>query len=350
MLFRSNNLIREYTKPNEIVLDPFCGSGTTLVESKLLERNSIGTDLHPLGTFVSKVKTTKIRNSMLEKIPEFLQHIENRIDEYYSKPNSSTHDYNLFKFENIDHWFQQNVQHELSIIKFLIKTSKFSDSFKEFLLCAMSAIIVHVSNQYSETRYAAINKEIINKKTFELFKNKVLENSKRMKDFTEVASDCSCQIFNVDSRNLNVIDDNSVDFIMTSPPYANTYDYYLYHKQRMCWLDLEWRHMLNNEIGSRLRHSSRRENIDSYLSDMEKCFDNFHRVLKKGKYFVLVIGDSVIRSEKISGFDITKTLAKNTGFKIITQINYDLDKTSKLFVQAFRQKGKKEHIVLLQNT
>ena len=55
-----NILIKEFTKPKDVVLDPFCGSGTSLVESKLLGRNSIGIDLHPLAAFLSKVKTSKI--------------------------------------------------------------------------------------------------------------------------------------------------------------------------------------------------------------------------------------------------------------------------------------------------
>ena len=54
----AERLINRYSSENEIVLDPFCGSGTVLVESKLLGRNAIGNDINPLGTLLAKVKTT----------------------------------------------------------------------------------------------------------------------------------------------------------------------------------------------------------------------------------------------------------------------------------------------------
>jgi site-specific DNA-methyltransferase (cytosine-N4-specific) len=58
------------------------------------------------------------------------------------------------------------------------------------------------------------------------------------------------KLFNADSRNLLMLENNSIDLIITSPPYANTYDYYLYHKFRKLWLDLDVKYAQNNEIGN----------------------------------------------------------------------------------------------------
>ncbi|MEM0385786.1 MAG: DNA methyltransferase, partial [Nitrososphaeria archaeon] len=54
------SFIKLFTKENETVLDPMCGSGTTLVEAFLNNRNSIGNDFNPLATLITKVKTTLI--------------------------------------------------------------------------------------------------------------------------------------------------------------------------------------------------------------------------------------------------------------------------------------------------
>lgn len=344
-----NILINEFTKPDDVILDPFCGSGTTLVESKLLNRNSIGVDLHPLAAFLSQVKTSKVSKSDLKLIPEILSNIQKNIEDFYkteSIPQNKWKSFELPDFPNRDHWFQKNVMFELSIIKTISKN--YSKNLSNLLLCAMSAIIVPVSNQHGETRYAAVEKNISPKKTLTLFQEKIGNYASRISEFNLKASDSWTKVYNADSRNLDFIEKNSVDFIITSPPYANTFEYYLYHKHRMNWLDMDWQNVRDNEIGSRYIHSSRREGIDVYVDALEPCFVHLHRVLKKKKFFVIVIGDSVIAKEKFSGMDITKELAKRTGFKVVKDLNYELDSTSKLFIKSFRQQGKKEHIALLQ--
>src|SRR3989344_271388 len=58
--------IRNLTKEDDYVLDSFCGSGTTLLESKVLNRNAYGVDLNPLSVFVAKVKSKKISKGKLQ--------------------------------------------------------------------------------------------------------------------------------------------------------------------------------------------------------------------------------------------------------------------------------------------
>lgn len=357
-----NLMITWFSRRGEVVFDPFCGSGTTLVEAKLLERKSIGLDIHPLGVFISKVKTTKIPNENLEKANNLLKIIEKRIDAFISKRHKTlltfTEDsmekdlfhYALPDFPRRDHWFQEHVLHELAIIKSSINQENLDLKLKNFLLLAFSCIIVPVSNQDGETRYAAVKKEIPFKHAFSLFKEKVLDMICRMKLFNQKASDCEASVYNVDSREANFIDENTVDLIVTSPPYPNTYDYYLYHKLRMFWLDMDWEKAKFNEIGSRLRHSSRKEPIEAYVRDMTKCFENFSQILKPEKHFVIIIGDSIIQKKLMKGDEIVSELAKKTSFKIEDKIEYNLSYASKTFNPAFRNKIKQEHIILLRNS
>jgi len=358
-----NLFIRQLSREKDTVFDPFCGSGTTLVEAKLLGRHSVGVDIHPLGVFMSKVKTKKIAEEELNRIPALLNLIEKRVDRFYaqhykestllgymdnelSKENFS---YIIPEFPNRDHWFQSHVLHELSIIKTSIIQQVINKDFRDFVLLAFSSIIVPVSNQDSETRYAAIEKDIPPKHTFSLFKNKLLDMSERMKRFNIEASNCRTEVYFEDCREINFLPENSVDLIVTSPPYPNTYDYYLYHKLRMFWLEMDWERAKFNEIGSRLKHSSQKENIESYIKDMTKCFERFGCILKPEKPFIIVVGDSVIRKKFLKADEIIGELAEKTGFKVLDEVQYNLSYASKTFNPAFRNKSKQEHIILLQN-
>src|SRR5205823_6752874 len=67
-----NRLISIFSEKNDLILDNFVGSGTTLVESKVLGRNAIGVDINPLACLISKVKTTVIKKSTMREISHFL--------------------------------------------------------------------------------------------------------------------------------------------------------------------------------------------------------------------------------------------------------------------------------------
>src|SRR5690606_11734032 len=89
--------------------------------------------------------------------------------------------------------------------------------------------------------------------------------------------------------------DRPVDLIVTSPPYANTHDYYLYNKLRMFWLGEDVKAVQDAEIGSRNLHSDRGADIDHYLTAMKQAMTQMKRSLRHGGRLILVIGDGVIR-------------------------------------------------------
>jgi hypothetical protein len=72
--------IKAFTNPGDLVLDPFVGGGTTLVEAMLLGRRSVGSDLNELATFVSQVKTTVLRKNDIAMLREWAVRLRDRLD------------------------------------------------------------------------------------------------------------------------------------------------------------------------------------------------------------------------------------------------------------------------------
>jgi len=211
-------ILLQYAEKGQTVLDPFCGSGTTLVEARIFGANAIGIDVNGLSTLLSKVKATSLSQVQFKTIESFIDLIQ---DEIFSWKFGNRPQIKIKEIEGSDHWFQNNVAEEISFLLYEIKKQEDID-VQDFLKIVLSSIIVRVSNQDSDTRFAAIEKNIQNGFTLEQFCKKATEYNSRMVEYSKLVDDkTELRIFNADSRNLDFISDNSIDLIITSPPYAN---------------------------------------------------------------------------------------------------------------------------------
>ena len=163
-------LNRYKTKEMSVLFDPYCGTGTSLVEGSLVGLKCIGTDLNPLARLISKSKVTKVNiNNIKSLFRDFEKYIisDNNID--LKKPN----------INNIDFWFKEKQINDLLSIKYFIDEIKDEDE-KDFFLVPFSETLREVSlTRNGEFKLYRIPKEKIdtwNPNTIELFKEKVKRN------------------------------------------------------------------------------------------------------------------------------------------------------------------------------
>jgi len=305
----------------------------------------VGVDINGLACLISKVKSTPLSTQQLKRVRDSIDEVTEENRRWRAGKRIQV---KVPEIEGLNHWFQANVAMELSLI--LNKINQLEDKgASDFMRAAFSSIVVRVSNQDSDTRFAAIDKQIPDGFTLDLFVTRSKECLKQMREFSEaIKFSATVQTHNADSRKLNFLETESVDLIITSPPYANTYDYYLYHKFRKRWLGIDVRFAQLNEIGSRREYSSLKEDPKKWVVDLQLCLSEMARVLKRGGVMVLVLGDSIIRGRLLKMDLITTEMASELGLKVDQISSTSLTNHSKVFNPAFTNRKKKEHLILLR--
>ena len=322
-----NQLISKFTEKNDLVLDTFMGSGTTLVESKILGRNAIGIDVNPLACLISKVKTTTIKKSELVEISKILISLKEDILDLRGNTTAFNNgekkaiiDNSISKtlHPNIVKWYHQNVIHELLTIKSRIDTVENKD-VKDFLLVSLSSILRGVSNATSGFGNLMINKQAFPKtRIYEKFVIVVRDMLKSMSEFNKEATNSDIRIINHDSRRIEFIDDETIDFICTHPPYMAAVPYAEYQKLSLWWLGFSQYELEKRLIGGR---RSRADTPDRFFHDINMALMEMNRVLRKKKYCCIIIGNPVYNSKIWKLNDFIKKDATDIGFILLTEIN-----------------------------
>ena len=291
--------IKLFTEEGEIVLDPMCGCGTTLVEALLHNRNAIGNDLNPLAALISKGKTTLITE---EEFRDFNEKLSSAV----------------------------GIEGVLKLLWKLKEEGK--QKLYDFARVALSASIWSGKDRDIE--------RVFRKKVLSMQKE-MLAMAKTIKSVPEVRVLCQ------DARRLEV-QSGSIDLIITSPPYVNALDYHSMHKDSMLWLDMDFSTFRKNEIGKHSRFSGNRFRLLScYLGDMLRCMIEMNRALKKGKFCVIVVGNSRVEHELIESHKFFASMGSKIGFKHIKTLFREIDQRKKSNSPAIG-KINEEYILVLQ--
>lgn len=347
-------LIKQLSDVGETVLDPFCGSGTSLVEATLVNRNAIGYDLNPLAILISKVKSTPLSADRMIQLNTWLETLESDLEQVSGQPTlfsliDTLPDPQIPVIPNIDHWFEATVKTELGMLTARITQLEDKD-LRDFCFVALSAILVGVSNQDSETRYARRTKGVKTGETISRFRRKLLDMQVRMSKYVKLR-DFSTPIEALtlcgDTRKLQGIEPGSVHLVVTSPPYPNAFDYHLYHRFRMFWLGFDPVAMAHNEIGSHLNYQRNGENMKAFIRDMTLCFSRINSALMMERYCCIVIGDSVFKGEMVKNDEVMIRIAQASGFVLEQNIKRVLPQSKRSFATPARRL-KEESIIILR--
>ncbi len=370
IFFLSSKMCNE----KDVVLDPFAGSGTVLLESMAhpyYKRNCMGIEINPLARLIAKVKTTPLDNNELQQKKE----------ELFSNLKRNNIVPIIPKYENLSLWFSKNAQNKLGKLRACIDKLKEGDC-KDFFFACFSSVIRKVSladpnipppvvlkiKNYKKTSakhdemkdFLKRNKRPnVNK----LFKQCVEDNEKRVKSLSEIEDIAQGKVRarivwddsrdpkigkltakgNIEKRGARAIAKDSIGLIITSPPYITAQKYVRTTKLELLWLglaDLKSLGELDKKtIGServKVDEEIKPTNIEEidnlcnkiegiskeravmtnrYFNDMALVMKNSYKILKKDREMILIVGNNKVCGYNVNTHDMLAEIGESVGFK-----------------------------------
>ena len=300
------------------VLDPFSGSGTTLVEAQRAGLPSVGIDLNPIACLIATVKTSSLANGFLDAVEEIVM-VAKEVKSL-TRPD----------IPNIDHWFKPEIQLAVGALAATMATSAYKPWINQLRL-ALSSILVRVSNQDSDTRYAAVPKDVTYSDVFEAFKTAAAKLVRALSQRPWNLTDTRI----IEANTLEVRPSEigmPIGLVATSPPYPNAYEYWLYHKYRMWWLGFDPIAVKEKEIGARAHFFKKNHHTaDLFIDQMRGTFSLIDSVLVKDGFVCFVVGRSKIHGKIINNGDIIEQVAMEVGLTPVSRFERAINANRKSF-------------------
>jgi hypothetical protein len=276
-------IIETYARPGDIILDPFMGSGTTLVEAALLGYDSWGADINPLAVKIARAKTAPIDEKQLAKFIAWLDEAKRDPDRHRA---ASAH-----LFDGSDRWFRDDVARAIRAI--LDRARRLDDATRNFVEVGLSDLLKGMSNARMDRTLPQLPKapRYTDKKHYHV---PVDNETRAINAFQRLAAQLRrmqaaladlhangtgrAEPFLYDARDLCSLS-RRAQLAITSPPYWNAQNYQGLHRLSFAVLGLP--NPGPAEIGRRAQ---------DYLPDMDAVIAQLTRVLDG--HFAIVIGES----------------------------------------------------------
>ena len=328
-------IIEEHSPSNcRVIADLFAGCGTTLVEAKAHGISSIGTDINPVARLITKVKTTPIAPEVLQ--PAY-DNLIARFDEYNDADYA-----NIQKHERLDHWFYPSEKAKIAFLFDKVSHLDVDVAIKEFYFVCISHILKNCSRWLQSSTKPQVDPNKTIPDPFVEFKRhcqKMIKNNGEYYSFlyNNGYLDTPCSILLRDARDTG-INSESVDMIITSPPYVTSYEYADIHQLTGYWMDFipdmhefrkqfigtsysgnksfevsgsEQAQEIVNALAEKSKHIAR--DVAQYFNDMQEVAIEMARILVPNGHACIVIGNTKIKDVQIKSAEVFCELLENAG-------------------------------------
>jgi DNA modification methylase len=372
-------LIAAFSQPGDLVVDPFAGAGTVLVEAFVAGRAALGCDVNEIAVRLAFLKSRRLGGALRRGIEEAAARIA-REAAHRARGVAPPHDEHDEKEEprprdrrddaedrdeepgkparktpwerkrspdaaELTRWFEPDVQVELATMRRAI--AKESDSLRRFALeMVLSSIVIRVSQKAAETVDAERVGRVPPGAAGRFFRDRAVELGAGLADLSRLAPRDSREpvVVRADARSLP-LRDGAASLVLTSPPYLGTYDYAAVQDLRAHLLGFSLDVARRHEIGARTERSDARA-IPAFRNALTAALREMRRVLVTGGRAIVVLGDSVYDARPVDGLRLVKEAARDAGLEYVATASEDRPASHATW-QRGRRMVRREHLVLL---
>ena len=330
------------------ILDPFCGSGTVLVEAMLLGMKPTGLDINPLAVRLSKLKTTPLTNNELDHLVDTAHQVA---DFAHARRKGKAGASRRYGFEDVS-LFEPHVLLELdSLAMGIFELGK--DHARSDLELVLSSILTRMSRQRGDTSDGIAPRRLAAGFATKQFAGKAEELAKRLAVFRQLlpsAAQPAASLRQGNATKSSKLPGAPFDALITSPPYAATYDYIDQHSTRFRWLGLDSKEMQKHEMGARAKYAdlhvitAERE----WMGELRSFFSSMGTHLKPGAPLILLIADSAVATEALRASELVAKAGRACGFKPVARASQARPHFHGPTAIAFRDRPRMEHALLLR--
>lgn len=356
-----------------IVLDPMAGSGTVIRQATDLGHGAIGFDVDPLAVLMTNVWTTPVEQDALKTMFEEVKRRAASQDANEAKLGWIDDDEETSDF--IKFWFGTEQRQSLRRISYALDSlKKEADASQETpalnaMRLALSRIIITKDRGASLARDVSHSRphRVMKESDFSVmlaYDRSVKELCKRLQESPPTGGASTTL---GDARCMSSVERNTVDAVVTSPPYLNAIDYMRGHRLSLVWLGhslSDLRVIRSGSIGSERRPKQEATDADSvavkvsmgaleglpakfdsmvgrYVQDIICTVGEIARVLKSGGRAVFVVGDSCLRGVFIRNSNAVESAAKLAGLRLVGRVERDLPTQSRYLPMTTEQLAKR---------
>lgn len=340
-------LIEEFSKEGEVVLDPFCGSGTAVIEARLLARTAFGRDLNPLAIALAKLKSRGSNREQREAWLDASRVVCEAADRRRIEKVPPTELYPPSDLE----FFEIHVLLELDGLRAEIRQLP-DAATRRVLHLALSSLITKVSRRHGDSSRKQSQRRLPSGFTIRWFFDRVEELMGQMEAYQRLLPKAAPEpnLQEDDARKLSSVPDDSVDLLLSSPPYPGVYDYHDHHAARLRWLGMKATTFEKQEMGSRRRLNalSGEEAEAVWARDFGQVLISAKRVLRAGRFAFFMIGDSAVSGKVLRSDEMTTRLAKAAGLDVVALASQRRPQFHFESQRTFGGRPRFEHLIALR--